>query len=160
VQVFVRALCDIHGVSPRPYLGAQFSAAFDVYLAILAEVEKHTQAVLGRDMPNWRLKSACPCCLYRLEGEAALKIPVLCTFDGNNSLSRFWRREREWVDDSGVAVPGASKERADDRVPPGDRYLPRKVVEKWVNEGLEELMKGFLPGTAAEDPDDDGCDER
>ncbi|KAJ7855762.1 hypothetical protein B0H14DRAFT_3448862 [Mycena olivaceomarginata] len=142
VQAFVRALCDIHGVAPRPYLGAQFSVAFDVYLAIVAEVEKRTQAALG-----WKARRHS-------------KIPVLCTFDGNNSLSRFWRREREWVDDSGVAVPGASKERADDRVPPGDRYLPPKEVNKWADEGLEELMKGFLPGTGAEDPDDDGCDER
>ncbi|KAJ7813877.1 hypothetical protein B0H14DRAFT_3090238 [Mycena olivaceomarginata] len=160
VQAFVRALCDIHGVPPRPYLGAQFSVAFDVYLAIRAEVDKRTQAALGRDTPNWRLKNACPCCLYKLEGEAVLHIPLLCTFDGNNSLKRFWRREREWVDDSGVAVPGASKERRDDRVAPGDRYLPREEVEKWVKEGLDELMKGFEPGTGVDDPDDDGCDER
>jgi hypothetical protein len=160
VQAFVRALCDIHGVPPRPYLGAQFSVAFDVYLAIRAEVDKRTQAALGRDTPNWRLKNACPCCLYKLEGEAVLHIPLLCTFDGNNSLKRFWRREREWVDDSGVAVPGASKERRDDRVAPGDRYLPREEVEKWAKEGLEELMKGFEPGTGVDDPDDDGCDER
>ncbi|KAJ7719756.1 hypothetical protein B0H14DRAFT_3098579 [Mycena olivaceomarginata] len=146
VQAFVRALCDIHGVPPRPYLGAQFSVAFDVYLAIRAEVDKRTQAALGRDTPNWRLKNACPCCLYKLEGEAVLHIPLLCTFDGNNSLKRFWRREREWVDDSGVAVPGASKERRDDRVAPGDRYLPRE--------------EGFEPGTGVDDPDDDGCDER
>ncbi|KAJ7898204.1 hypothetical protein B0H14DRAFT_3080808 [Mycena olivaceomarginata] len=135
VQVFVRALCDIHGVPTRPYLGAQFSVAFDV--------DKRTQAALGRDTANWRLNNACPCCLYKLEGEAALHIPLLCTFDGNNSLARFWRREREWVNDSGVAVPGASKERRDDRVAPGDRYLPREEA-----------------GTGADDPDDDGCNER
>ncbi|KAJ7803082.1 hypothetical protein B0H14DRAFT_3778815 [Mycena olivaceomarginata] len=160
VQAFVRALCDIRGVPPRPYLGAQFSVAFDVYLAIRAEVDKRTQVALGRDTPNWRLKNACPCCLYKLEGEAVLHIPLLCTFDGNNSLKRFWRQEREWVDDSGVAVPGASKERRDDRVAPGDRYLPREEVERWAKEGLEELMKGFEPGTGVDDPDDDGCDER
>jgi hypothetical protein len=127
VQVFIRALCNIHGVPPRPYLGAQFSVAFDVYLAICAEVDKRTQAALGRNTPNWRLKNTCPCCL---EGEAVLHIPLLCTFNGNNSLKRFWQGEREWVDDSGVAVPGASKERRDDRVAPGDRYLPCEEVEK------------------------------
>jgi hypothetical protein len=61
VQAFVRALCDIHGVPTRPYLGTLFSVAFDVYLAIRAEVDKRTQAALGRDTPNWRLKNACPC---------------------------------------------------------------------------------------------------
>ncbi|KAJ7798059.1 hypothetical protein B0H14DRAFT_3492934 [Mycena olivaceomarginata] len=160
VQLFVRALCDIHEVPTRPYLGAQFSVAFDVYLAIRAEVDKRTEVALGRDTPNWRLKNNCPCCLYKLEGEEVLRIPLLCTFDGNNSLARFWRREREWVDDSGTAVPGASKECHDDRVAPGDCYLLRQEVDRWAKEGLEELMKGFEAGTGADDPDDDGCDEQ
>jgi hypothetical protein len=103
VQVFVRALCDIHSVTPRPYLGAQFSVAFNVYLSICTEVDKWVQAALGRDTPNWRLKNACPACLYKLEGEQPILLPVLCTFDGNNSLVRFWWREREVVDDSGGA---------------------------------------------------------
>jgi hypothetical protein len=33
-------------------------------------------------------------------------------------------------------------------------------VEKWAKEGLDELMKGFEPGTGVDDPDDDGCDKR
>ncbi|KAJ7723600.1 hypothetical protein B0H14DRAFT_3098274 [Mycena olivaceomarginata] len=150
VQAFVHALCDIHGVPTHPYLGAQFSVAFD---------STSQYAALGRDTPNWRLKNACPCCLYKLEGEEVLRIPLLCTFNGNNSLARFWRREQEWVDDSGTAVPGASKEHRDDRVAPGDRYLLRQEVDRWEKEGLEELMKGFEAGTGADDPDDDGCDE-
>jgi hypothetical protein len=159
VQAFIRALCDIHGIAPRPHLGVQFSVAFDVYLSIRAEVDKRVQVALGRDTPNWRLKNACPACLYKLEGEQPILLPVLCTFDGNNSLVRFWRREREIVDDSGRAVPGASKERIDARVAAGDYYMPREDVNMWSKEGLEELMKGFVPGSAPDD-DDDRCDER
>jgi hypothetical protein len=45
VQAFVRALCDIHGVAPRPWLGTQFSVAFDVYLAIQAQVDKRVHVM-------------------------------------------------------------------------------------------------------------------
>ncbi|KAJ7798453.1 hypothetical protein B0H14DRAFT_2617878 [Mycena olivaceomarginata] len=154
VQEFIRMLCDIHGVAPRPHLGVQFSVAFNVYLSIRAEVDKRVQVTLGRDTPNWRLKNACPACLYKLEGEQLILLPVLCTFDGNNSLVRFWRREREVVDDWGRTVPGASKERIDARVAAGDYYMPCEDVNMWSKEGLEELMKGFVPGSAPDDDDD------
>ncbi|KAJ7430639.1 hypothetical protein B0H11DRAFT_1763763 [Mycena galericulata] len=89
IQPFVRALNDIHGVAPRPYLSTHFSIAFDVYLAVRAIVDGRVQAALGRDTPDWRLKNACPACLYKLEGEPELEIPLLATIDGNNSLKRF-----------------------------------------------------------------------
>ncbi|KAJ7032249.1 hypothetical protein C8F04DRAFT_1211224 [Mycena alexandri] len=158
IQPFVRALCDIHGVAPRPYLSTQFSIAYDVYLAILANVDARVQAALGRDTPNWRLKNACPACMYKLEGEVPIPLPFLATIDGNNSLKQFWRREREEFDADGKSVPGASKERLDNRVAPGDYYLPRDEVDKWSKEGLEELMRGFVPGSEVED-EGEGCTE-
>ncbi|KAJ7260849.1 hypothetical protein B0H12DRAFT_1013808 [Mycena haematopus] len=163
IQAFVRSLCDIHGVAPRPWLVTQFTVAFDVYLAVRATVDKRVQVALGRDSPDWRLKNACPACLYKLEDEPPLKLPLLATMDGNNSLSRFERREREEVyEDGELAVPGASKERRDDREVPGDYYLPREEVDKWAKEGLEELMKGFVPNAEGEDAEDEeaGCSER
>jgi hypothetical protein len=159
VQAFVRALCDIHGVAPRPWLGTQFSVAFDVYLAIQARVDKRVQVALGRDAPNWRLKNACAPCMYKLEGETPLEIPFMCTFDGNNSLSRFETREREEDLVDGTSAPGASKERRDDRVAPGDYYLPRDEVNKWAKEGMDELMKTFSPDVE-DDDEQDGCAER
>ncbi|KAJ7066287.1 hypothetical protein C8F01DRAFT_1208564 [Mycena amicta] len=142
IQAFVRALCDIHGVAPRPWLAAQFSVSYDVYLAIRAIADKRVQAALGRDTPNWRLKNACPCCLYKLEGEPAFEIPFMATCDGNNSLSRFHRRERE-VDEEGVYAPGASRERDDNRVVPGDYYISREDVDKWAKDGVTDLIKSF-----------------
>ncbi|KAJ7150768.1 hypothetical protein C8R46DRAFT_1166724 [Mycena filopes] len=158
IQPFVRALCDLHGVAPRSYLATQFSVAFDVYLAIRAAVDKRVQVVLGRNTPDWRLKNVCPSCLYKLEGEAAIPLPFLATIDGNNSLKRFWRREKE-VDVDGNAAPGASRERFDTRVAAGDYYLPRAEVDKWAKEGLEDLMRGFEPGLEVED-EGGGCTER
>ncbi|KAF8158738.1 hypothetical protein K438DRAFT_1909998 [Mycena galopus ATCC 62051] len=157
IQAFVRALCDIHSVAPRPWLGTQFSVAFNIYLAIRAHVDKRVAAVLGRDNPNWRLKNACPACLYKLEDEPALDIPFMATFDGNNSLSRFETRERTHVDEDGTATAGASRERKDDRTAPGDYYLSREEVNKWAKDGLNNLMRGFVP--EGDDAEEDGCTE-
>jgi hypothetical protein len=161
IQPFVRSLCDIHGVAPRPWLASQFSVAFDVYLAIRAEVDKRVQVALGCNTPDWRLKNACPACLYKLEGETPLIIPLLTTMDGNNSLSRFELRNWEEVHEDGTTVPGSSKERPDDRTLPGDYYLSRVEVDKCAKEGLEDLMKGFVPDTGeGEEEEEDGCTER
>jgi hypothetical protein len=157
IQAFVRTLCDIHGVAPRQWLAAQFSVAFDVYLAIRTAVDRRVQVALGHNTPHWRLKNACPCCLYKLEGKPFLKIPLMGTFDGNNFLSRFWLREKVELD-KGVFTPGASKERVDDRVAPGDYYLMWEDTDKWAKEGVEDLMKSFASN--AEDEEEDGCSER
>ncbi|KAJ7829966.1 hypothetical protein B0H14DRAFT_2366152 [Mycena olivaceomarginata] len=158
IQAFVRALCDIHGVVPRPWLGTQFSVAFDVYLAVRARVDKRVQVALGRDVPDWRLKNACPACLYKLEGEPDLKFPLMATFDGNNSLSRFWAREREVSLADGTTAPGASKELPDDRVAPGDYYLWRDEVNKWEKDGELDVLKSF--SLDAGDEDDSVCLDR
>ncbi|KAJ7166567.1 hypothetical protein C8R43DRAFT_946113 [Mycena crocata] len=159
IQAFVRSLCDVHGVPPRAYLGFQFGVAFDVYLAIRAIVEKRVQIALGRDTPNWRLKNACPACLYKLEGEPSLLLPFLVTIDGNESLRRVLKREREQVDEDGTVRPGATKERRDNRELPNDYYLPRAEVDTWAKEGLEDMMKDFVPGEDEED-EGGGCQER
>ncbi|KAF8144404.1 hypothetical protein K438DRAFT_1992863 [Mycena galopus ATCC 62051] len=157
IQVFVRGLCDLHGVPPRQNLGAQFSIAFDVYLSIRAAVDGRVQAALSRDTPNWRLKNACPACMYKLEGEKDLPLPFLTTMDGNNSLKRFWRRRREQFGMDGRAVPGESKERDDDRVVPGDYYLPRTEVDAWAKDGADELMRSFE--SSSEEDEGAGCSE-
>jgi hypothetical protein len=139
IQPWVKSLCDIHGVPFRPYLAAQFSVAFDLYLATRAIVDARVKALLHRDTPNWRLKNACPACMYKLEGEPELELPFLSTKDGNNSLKRWNNRER--MEDGSA---GASKARADSRTVPGDYYLSREQVDVWAKEGLDDLLKGFV----------------
>ncbi|KAJ7680000.1 hypothetical protein B0H14DRAFT_3101793 [Mycena olivaceomarginata] len=159
LEAFVRGLCDLHVVAPRPYLGAQFSTAFDVYLSLRAAADQRMKAALGRDVPNWRLKNACPACLYELEGEPKLKRRVIVTQDGNNSLKRFGRRERV-VRFDGTVVPGDSKERHDRRQAPGDFFLPRSDVEEWAKDEVDELMKDFAPEAGEGGDEGAGCEER
>ncbi|KAJ7057970.1 hypothetical protein C8F01DRAFT_1085809 [Mycena amicta] len=162
VQAFVRSLCDLHGVAPRPYLASQFRTALDIYLAIRDNVERRVKVALGRDSPNYRLENACPACMYKLEGEDNLEVPILFTIDGNNSLKRFMRRTKKVYDEEGVELPGRSKERYDDRPPPGDYYLPREQVDKWAKEGMELLMAEFPEEDDGQDvvEEDDCNDER
>ncbi|CAK5263328.1 unnamed protein product [Mycena citricolor] len=158
IQAFVRSLNDMHGLPPAPHLSNQFSVAFDVYSAIRESVDLRIQRTLGRDTPDWRLRNACPACTYTLVGEPILKVKMLVTLDGNNSLKRFNRRERAEGND-GQSIPGASKEREDSRAPPGDYYLTPEQVDKWVVDGTDELVKGsekdLEDGNVA-----DGCSER
>ncbi|KAF7344239.1 hypothetical protein MVEN_01715100 [Mycena venus] len=73
----VYPLCDIHGVAPRPWLGTQFSVAFDVYLAVRVRVDKRLEVALGRDALDWRLKNAC----------ASKELPDNCVAPGDYYLS-------------------------------------------------------------------------
>lgn len=103
VQAQVKALCHLHGVSmayvvhicylltPHQVLfykdfSRQFSATFDVYLAALREVDRLVHERLGHVGPDWRMKTVCPPCFYRLEDEPPLLFSLLCTMDGNSSL--------------------------------------------------------------------------
>src|ERR1700690_4681092 len=79
----------------KPYLCQQFSISYDLYIAIWTGVEKCVQTVLQRNSPDWRLHHACPACTYKLEGENDLIFSMLLTFDGNDSLKCFLRREPE-----------------------------------------------------------------
>ncbi|KAJ7077509.1 hypothetical protein B0H15DRAFT_955006 [Mycena belliarum] len=157
IQPFVKSLCDIHGIPFRPYLSTQFSVAFDLYLATRAIVDARVKVLLKRDEPDWRLKNACPACMYALEDEPPLDLPFLSTKDGNNSLKRWNRRERG---EDGAAGP--SKERHDNRTPPGDYYLTRAEVDVWAKEGLDDLLKGFVPADDEEgwEPEAGGCSDR
>ena len=106
VQPFVKALCDLHGVSRaflppnlvvnrhiqfafRPYLSQQFSICYDLYLAIQSTVRARVHKALGRDSAHWRIKNTCPACTYKIHSEAELSYKILLTMDGNDSLKRF-----------------------------------------------------------------------
>ncbi|KAJ7294033.1 hypothetical protein C8J57DRAFT_1041842 [Mycena rebaudengoi] len=155
IQPYVKALCDMHGAPFCPYLSTQFSIAFDLYLAALAIVDQHVKNLLGRGSREWRLKNACPPCMYKLEGEPPLLLPLLCTMDGNNSLKRFNRRERV-MGENRVEAPGDSKERADNRRAPGNYYLEDEEVNLWGDDRLEELKRSFPDEPEAAD----GCSDR
>ncbi|KAK0447956.1 hypothetical protein EV421DRAFT_1889433 [Armillaria borealis] len=86
-QAFIRMLCDLHQCPYRSYFATQFTVAFDVYCSILCEVE--------RDEADHRIKNACPCCMYELEGEMKLTYRLLFCMDGNDSLKRILQRNTD-----------------------------------------------------------------
>ncbi|KAF7366983.1 hypothetical protein MSAN_00957000 [Mycena sanguinolenta] len=148
-------MCDVHGVPPRPYLGVQFSIAFDVYLLVREETARRVRAALGRNNPCWRLRNVCPCCTYKLEGEAK-DWPFLFTCDGNDSAKRFARKTKEQWDDEGNALSRESAERDDYCRAPGDYFIARDVVESWAVADEEELAKV----RDEEEERESGCSEK
>ncbi|KIM63444.1 hypothetical protein SCLCIDRAFT_15580 [Scleroderma citrinum Foug A] len=86
IQSFCKTLCYIHQVPYRAYLTTQLSAAYDIYLEILHNVDRQLKKALGRDMPDclkrWdstvygttpRLDTRCPRLDYWIDAEAVNK---------------------------------------------------------------------------------------
>ncbi|KAG1803263.1 hypothetical protein EV424DRAFT_1474585 [Suillus variegatus] len=53
IQAQCKALCHLHNIPYRPYLNAQFSDAYDIYLEILHRVDVLINQALNRSSPNW-----------------------------------------------------------------------------------------------------------
>ncbi|KAJ3761727.1 hypothetical protein EV360DRAFT_92860 [Lentinula raphanica] len=154
IKAFVKSICDIQAVPFKPYLQVQFSIAFDLYLNVLSLIKKRVMAALGRDSPNWRLANACPCCLYRVDGEPDLRFQLLATWDGNNSLKRLRRTERsDTIDD--MPQLGKSKEKVDTWQAGGDYYLSREEVDKWSKESIRGISSG-----QADEAEESSCADR
>ncbi|KAJ7301339.1 hypothetical protein DFH08DRAFT_724356, partial [Mycena albidolilacea] len=146
-----KTLCDLYETPYLPYLRKQFSVCYDLYLDLRRNAEKTVLASLGRDSFAWRIKHACPSCMYKLEGEDKLIFEILVNMDGGNSLKRVLRRERVESDgDMGTNakfVVGKSKEHVDSRDAGDGYYLDREKVNEWAKHRIAEM----LPMEAAED---------
>lgn len=86
VQGFVRTLCDLHYYPIAGGLQEQFSICYDVFIAILENIELRVMRELGHTESNWRLKNCCAACTFKLEGEEELEFSMLGAMDGNDSL--------------------------------------------------------------------------
>ncbi|KAG6903595.1 hypothetical protein DXG01_016580, partial [Tephrocybe rancida] len=125
------------------YLSQQFSFAFDLYLAIRTSVQSCVNTVLGRNLPKWHLKNACPTCTYKLEGKGDLIFKLLFTMDGNDSLKclRSAKKTPPADGDSEQPPPLAeSNAQHDLRTVLGNHYLTREEVDRWAKASLEELL--------------------
>ncbi|KAF6742282.1 hypothetical protein DFP72DRAFT_830692 [Ephemerocybe angulata] len=132
LQPFIKGLCDLQGIPFRRTFSDMFNNAYDLYLAILQEVEELVLRALGRSEAVWRVKNACPCCTYRLEGETKLRFGMLVTMDGNNSLRRLARCEIVGdVGEDGRPVLGPMRGVRDDRKVSQRYYLTRDEVNRW-----------------------------
>ncbi|KAJ7787485.1 hypothetical protein B0H14DRAFT_3095373 [Mycena olivaceomarginata] len=157
IQAFVKSLCDIHGVPYRPYLCQQFSISYDLYLDIRRRTDDRVTAALGRDS-SWRMKHACPACMYKLEGEDALIFEMLSTMDGNDSLKRVLRRDKSSMaqDETGEPTLARSSEREDSRDASDGYYISRERVDRWAKSRLGDR----LPMEATNTDEDNPCAER
>ncbi|KAH7918190.1 hypothetical protein BV22DRAFT_1024983 [Leucogyrophana mollusca] len=138
IQAQCKALCHLHKMLYRPYLSAQFSAAYDTYLEIIHRVDRLFKVVLKCDTPNWRLLNGCPACFYKLKDEPKLDIAYLVTMDGNNSLKR-------WASWMYGRTP-----RTDSCTPHSDYWLSLQAVDRFKDE-----VKAKLPVASNDIPQDD-----
>ncbi|KAF8145283.1 hypothetical protein K438DRAFT_1630437, partial [Mycena galopus ATCC 62051] len=135
IQSFVKTLCDLYETPYLPYLRKQFSLCYDLYLDLRKKAENMVLASLGRDSFAWRLKHACPSCMYKLEGRDKLIFDILVTMDGNNSLKQVLRRERVESDgDIGTDASFAVGECGD------GYYLDREKVNEWSKHRIAEMF--------------------
>ncbi|KAJ7692509.1 hypothetical protein B0H14DRAFT_3100781 [Mycena olivaceomarginata] len=144
IQSFVKTLCDLHGTPYLPYLRKQFAICYDLYLDLCRNSEKTVLKSLGRDSFLWRLKHACPACMYKLKGEAKLIYDILVAMDGNNSLKCVLRHCKVHSDgDTGTGaefVLGKSKEYTDTRDAGENYYRDREKVNEWSKQRIAEMM--------------------
>ena len=140
IEPFVKSLCDLYGASYRPSLRRIFSACYDLYLRLRAEVEQKVMAQLKRT-GSWERKNACSACTYELKGEDPLLFRILVTMDGNDSLKRILRRALDLAlqdnEEEAGCTPqsqrpqGGGSERTDKRVVSSGIYLERTAVDKY-----------------------------
>lgn len=142
IDSWVKTLHDLHGSVFRPYRAQQFTICYDLYLAIREVVHVRVTKAIGRDEADSRMKTCCPACTYKLEGEADLVFSMLVTMDGNDSLKRILRKDRHIYDDDGIQQRGAN-ERVDPRTESagGSYFLSREKVDMWAKERLASLVK-------------------
>ncbi|KAJ7857365.1 hypothetical protein B0H13DRAFT_2237717 [Mycena leptocephala] len=135
IQAFVKSLCDVHGLPYRPYLCQQFTISYDVYLEVLRQTSQFLNQKLERS-EKWRLEHAS-------EGEPELRFSMLITMDGNESLRRVIRKgagEGEINEETGEAIPGASKEREDKRDAGEGYFVDREKVDQWAKQKVANLL--------------------
>ncbi|KAK0493708.1 hypothetical protein EDD18DRAFT_1310535 [Armillaria luteobubalina] len=69
-------------------LKKQFSICYNLFLAILNNVELRVMKELSCSDPDWQLKNSCAACTFELEGKEELEFHMLGAMDGNDSLKR------------------------------------------------------------------------
>lgn len=135
IQAFVRTLCDLHCFPIAGCLWEQFSICYDVFIAILENVEQRVLSKLGHSHPDWQLKNCCAACTFELEGEEQLKFSMFGAMDGNDSLKRV-PRSKVMDTSEGNRI---NIER-DDVHDGGSSYiLPRTEVDHWSKEAIGDV---------------------
>ncbi|KAK0435510.1 hypothetical protein EV421DRAFT_1908585 [Armillaria borealis] len=136
IQAFVQTLCDLHHFPITGGLREQFSICYDVFIAILDNVELRVMRELSRSDPNWWLKNCCTTCTFKLEGEEELEFSMFGAMDGNDSLKCIPHSKTV-----GTLVEGDKiSSKWDDLYDGGGEYiLPRVEVDRWSKEAIGDV---------------------
>ncbi|KAK0228965.1 hypothetical protein IW262DRAFT_1293645 [Armillaria fumosa] len=136
IQAFVQMLCDLHQYPTAGGLREQFSICYDVFIAILNNVELRVMKELGRSDPDWQLKNCCASCTFQLEDEENLEFSMFRAMDGNNSLKCILCSKT-----MGMTVDGKriSSEQDDSCDGGGEYILPRAEVDRWSKEAIGDM---------------------
>ncbi|KAG2106846.1 hypothetical protein BD769DRAFT_1630675 [Suillus cothurnatus] len=127
IQAFVKTMCDLHGVGFHRHLSHQFSIGFNLYLQIQCCVAAMVAELLRHDLPDFRLKHACPACTYTLMYEPKLTFSLLYAMDGNDSLKRVLPRSLDTDD-----CLGTSSELPTGQQLESDHYLSCTFVDQFM----------------------------
>ncbi|KAJ7722863.1 hypothetical protein B0H14DRAFT_2642048 [Mycena olivaceomarginata] len=158
IQVFVRALCDCTPFRPPASLPRRSVLnRFDAYLSIRAEVDRRVRRELGRDTPNWLLKNTCPAGLTsrgRAETDAGR-----CSGPKTAQLPQAFERRQRELSFHRQHYSGRVQGALDNRVAPGDFFLPRDYVEEFAKDTVDVFDEGVLRRVRRRTKGR-GCDER
>ncbi|KAJ3892332.1 hypothetical protein GG344DRAFT_45574 [Lentinula edodes] len=145
IQPFAKALCDIQGKASKPYLSTQLYEALDVYVAILNGVWTRTREALSRQGREWRMLNACPCCQFRLKEDSNLRVRMIVSMDGNDSLKRVERKEdvlqEQEQGENSQGLPPVLKERIDGRVGGAAYFASRRETNAWDEKNWGEIAE-------------------
>ncbi|KAG1771378.1 hypothetical protein EV702DRAFT_1181467 [Suillus placidus] len=86
IQPFTKVLCALHNVTYIKSFREQLLIAFDVYLAIIREVQSRIYVVLGRSDPDWWLPNSCPACTFKQPDEVYDRVSDVDRFKDNVRL--------------------------------------------------------------------------
>ncbi|KAG2343102.1 hypothetical protein BDR05DRAFT_976169 [Suillus weaverae] len=150
IQAYIKTLCDLQGVQFYAYLSHQFSIALDIYLQILASVNMLVYEVLLRGDPHWRLKHACPACMYKLQGEVPMKFSLLYAMDGNDSLKQVLKKSTQDNLDTNSPFPQRSSELPTTQFVSGDCYLSNNYSEQFARDSPTDML-------SLDDDEDNPC---
>ncbi|THU84014.1 hypothetical protein K435DRAFT_688431 [Dendrothele bispora CBS 962.96] len=141
VEAFAKVLCHSYKLPYRRGYRTALSDAFDIYLAILRNVDDRVTKELGHNSQDYQVKNSCPACCYELEGEPSVEISRMWVIDGNNSLK---------------CIKGVNNRAvADTRVFASDYYLSPEFVNQFANE-VKARRQDFDGGDNSDSDEDDG----
>ncbi|KAF9064137.1 hypothetical protein BDP27DRAFT_1384814 [Rhodocollybia butyracea] len=85
---FTKVVCSLLLILYRRGYQTAISDAFDIYIILKRNVDRHVAHELGRDTDNYWVLHSCPPWSYKLKDEQPIKFSRMFVVNSNNSLKR------------------------------------------------------------------------